>query len=143
MNSEVSAVIEQFRAAIEQAANLKQQIRNAYDKLETTEDKFLFVLNLGFDFLDRDHCYCPHLSLDDGTEITMYDDFYWERYETKELDDFYDELYQSKTGKYLGGKELVAALMADHIGFLNQDTPASLVIRDLLENGTGVARYDW
>lgn len=141
--AEVSAYVEKYRAAVKQVEELRLKVRAGFEGLPTLEDKFKFVLELGYDFLDEDGWYCGHLELEDGTEISLYDDFYWERHETRDISWFFDEMYRTFADKYLYGEELKAAMLANYTEILNQDTPHATVVRDLLEQGTGKATFDW
>lgn len=140
---EVSAYVEKYRAAVEQVERLREKVRLAFKELPTLEDKFKFVLELGTEFLDDDYWYCSHLETAEGEEISLYDDFYWERHETRNISYFLDELYYTYANEYLHGEKLKEALLANYIEILNQDTKHAVIVRDFLEQGIGEATFDW
>lgn len=140
---EVSAYVEKYKHAVKQVEQLRERVRIGFNGLPTLEDKFKFVLELGADFLDEDRSYCGHLQTESGEEISLYDDFYWERHETRDISYFFDEMYYTFADGYLYGDELKKAMLANYIEILNQDTKHAVIVRDFLERGIGEATFDW
>lgn len=143
-------VFEQYKVAKQQVAELEGQLWDAFMGLETIEEKFKMVLEHGDDFLGEDSSYCPHVDLADGTEISMYDDLYWERRETKTLTELFstlsdaDELARGPDEPYVWEDEAVRArLLETYVVAINLDIPVAAIIRDMLESGLRAGTWDW
>ena len=137
-------LLARYQQTMADAAELQTEVFNTFNGLETLEERFKMVLEFGTDFLGSQGYYCEHLELEDGTEISLYDDLHWEKYETKTLRELLSKLVETHTGKYLWkADEIQAALLADPAGALNQDTPSAAVVRDFLDKAIAEATFDW
>lgn len=133
-----------YQHTLADAASIKSEVLATFIALEAIEDKFKMVLTFGTEFLGSYGSYCEHLELADGSEISLYDDLNWEKYETKSLHALFCTLVESHTGKYLWRpEEIRAELLLDHVGAINQDTPAAVITRDFLDKGISEATFDW
>lgn len=143
---EVSAYLEKYRAALREVEQLRQNVRVGFDNLPTLEDKFKFVLEFGSEFLDVDDHYCPHeLQLEDGYELCLYDDFFWEKYETKDLSDFFADMYYSFVNEDLCVNQSVrvAFMVENYTEVLNHNNKHAALVRHMLSQGIGRATYNW
>ena len=89
------------------------------------------------DFLKHDTYYCPA-----DRNVSLYDDLYWERYETKDLSYIFELASESWEGWDVekvdqdNWCESAAALPT-------MEGSKAAVLRDMLENCLKSARYDW
>lgn len=144
MTEDTAELLNRYQRTMADAVALKAEVLATFVGLEAVEDKFKMVLEFGYDFLGSYGSYCEHLELEDGSGISLYDDLYWEKYETKSLHSLFCTLAETHTGKYLWkDDEIRAALLADHIGAINQDTPAAVIARDFLEKAISEATFNW
>jgi pyridoxine 5'-phosphate synthase PdxJ len=144
MTEDTADLLARYQRTLADAANVEVEVRAAYAALETIEERFKMVLEFGSDYLGSDSYYCGHVELEDGTEVSLYDDLYWEKYETKTMYELMAKVAETHTGKYVWQKDEVrAALLNDYECALNQDTPAAAVLRDFLELGLNEATYNW
>lgn len=143
-------VFEQYKQVKGQLAELEGQLWGAFMRLDTIEEKFKMVLEHGDAFLSEDGCYCPHIELANGTEVSMCDDLYWERRETKDLTELLstlqdaDELQRDPGEPYAWEDEAVRArLLENYVVAINLDIPVAAIIRDMLESGLRAGTWDW
>lgn len=93
--------------------------------LESKIKLALVDCDLLVNLLGKDLSYC-------GVDnISLYDELYWERYETKTI----EELIEYTLDDVEDGDE------EDYL--LTSDSPRAVIIRDMLNNNIGTAIFDW
>lgn len=142
MTTNLSTLITEYNEAAANLATMKSRVASEYEKLQPLE-QFKLVIDLGADFLGREIYYCPHLTLADGTEVSLYDDLYWEKYETKNIMELIEGAYEDFTGKWVTRAELCDALQSCYVEVFNQDTAKAAVLRDMIQQGIGSGKHDW
>lgn len=146
MSSEAHVILQQYRDAIQAAEGLKEQVLDIYLKLPSIKEKLLFVLENGFDFLQEESWYCPHVRLKSGREVSLYDDLYWERRETNTLDNLFEHISDNLEEIEIDWDEVEDAnqAMLMHVDeILELDTPSVVIVKDMLSKGIGRATFDW
>jgi hypothetical protein len=129
-------LIETYTAALAGPAKAAYELRTAFEGL-TLKEKLVIVLG------DKDCIFDDVLHYDsDYTggpgNVSLYDDFYWDRRETKELSEIIEYTLESLDG--LTGdetpEELAEILIADK-------GCRSLTLRDMVQKNIGKACHDW
>lgn len=140
--TEISAYVEKYRAAVKAADDLKETVFDVYMSLPSLEQKFRFVLDNGIGFLKEERWYCPHVRTSEG-EVSMYDDLYWERRETNEIDVMYEMILDQMEFDENDDSDYDDMLANRYAEMLKQDSPPAAILRDMLEKGIGRATFDW
>ncbi len=111
----------------EEALALSPLIREEYKKLDFKK-KLAVYRELGSGWMGEDAWYTGSIP---GSRVSLYDDFYWDRHETKYLEDI-----EKFVKDYFEGEDFDEYLETS-------DGHRVLVFRDMLENCIGEATHDW
>lgn len=124
-------LIEKQKAPQAEATALKHLIQAKFKELDF-KGKLAVYRELGSDWMGEETYYTGNIP---GSRVSLYDDFYWERHETKSLDeieDFVSDHFQDEDEE------------GDFDEYLEtSDHDRARVFRDMLENCIGEATYDW
>lgn len=146
----MTELLEEYKLAVAHMAEMQSQVLAAFLALDSIEDRLNMVLEFGYDYLSKDNWYTGPDSADlpAGMDISLYDDLYWEKYETKDLDDWYsritDDLVDLFGIKYEWSTVCHQRVVAENVDkVMALETPAAYVLRDFLKQGIGAADYNW
>lgn len=146
----MTELFEEYKQSLARAAELEAQVLASFTALDSIEDRLKMVLKFGYAYLSKDNWYTgpDQDDLPEGTDISLYDDLYWEKYETKDLDDWYsritDDLSEQFGIKFEWSTGVYQRAVAEHIDkVMELQTPAAFVLRDFLRKGIGSADFNW
>jgi len=130
-------LIDTYKATLAGPAKAALELRIAFEGLTLKEKLVIIVADkdcIFDDVLHYDSCYTGPCT----NRVSLYDDFYWDRREDRELSGLVEQTLEDMDG--LTGdetpEELAEILMAS-------DTSRAMVIRDLVEMNIGKACHDW
>lgn len=128
-------LIAAFSATKDAARIAAFELRKAFEAL-TLPEKMVIICgdgdNLFDEVLHSDRWYTG------PGNVSLYDDFYWDRYETKTLSEVFDRVtdnLEESTGDETA-EELAALIMAD-------EGAKAQTLRDMVERNIGKARHEW
>lgn len=125
-----------YSAALAGPAKAAQELRTAFEALTLKAKLVIIVGEEGSLFNDVLH-YDSDYTGGPGN-VSLYDDFYWERCETKKLSNIVERTLdgmESVTGDET--PEELAELI------LNSECARSSTLRDMVQKNIGKARHDW
>lgn len=132
----MQALINVYAAALAGPAKAARELRAAFEGLTLKEKLVIIVGESGALFDDVLH-YDSDYTGGPGN-VSLYDDFYWERRETKELSDIVESTLEDMEG--VTGDESPEEL-ADMI--LADEGCKSSTLRDMVQKNIGKACHDW
>lgn len=151
-----------YQAAVDAQNQLSAAMREWFSGLLLSQKAYV-VMNQDHDYLGEDTWYCGHVTelVDDGDgfpvkggEVSLYDDLFWERNQTKHtadiLDDAFSEWLDSKglrpafNGDLEKYKEERNNLCAEFCADIENALGAhAAVARDMLNNNIKLGIFDW
>ena len=136
-------LLEQYKAAKTAADDLASRMYMAFMSTNTVEEKFKLVLEYGDDFLKEESYYCPHVHLNNGEEVALYDDLYIERHQTLTLETIVECIYDDYADIDWDSEDILAQQIAHAGAVVNQDTANAAILRDMLSKGIRSGTFDW
>lgn len=130
----MQTLISTYVATLAGPAKAKEALLEAF-KVLTLKEKLVIILGNNGELFDDVLRYESDYT---GTSGSLYDDFYWDRRETKELSSVKDHVLENLED--LTGDETPEEL-ADII--INSDCDRCDVLRDMVSKGIGSACHDW
>jgi hypothetical protein len=130
----MQTLINTYSEALAGPAKAKAALLEAFKGL-TLKEKLVIILGTDGELFDSVLRYESDYT---GTSGSLYDDFYWDRRETKELSSVKDHVLDNLDD--LTGDETPEEL-AEII--LNSDDDRCDVLRDMVNKGIGKACHDW
>lgn len=135
-------IFEAFQLAAAMAAKEAELARQAFDALPIEKRLELALSSDGY-YLDKvlaDETYYSGNSA--GANVSLCDDFYWERHETRNLSDIVESVCDNLE-EATGDEESLVELAPAILEAAKNGEPRASVLIDMLERGIGHACHDW
>lgn len=132
----MQTLIATYSAALAGPAKAAQELRDAFEGL-TLKEKLVIILGTDGGLFDNVLHYNSDYTGGPGN-VSLYDDFYWDRRETKDLSDIVEATLEGMGG--LTGDE-TAEELAELV--LADEGCMSITLRHMVENNIGKACHDW